>query len=94
VLSRLRLLFRNWTVWAKRREVIELLFRSWTVWAKRQEVVEFQQNWVRRWTILRSEDLPLTYISVLKMSLVQRSPTRCGVSEYDREASIMGGSGH
>jgi hypothetical protein len=23
-------------------------------------------------------------------SLVQRSPTECGVSEYDREASIMG----
>jgi hypothetical protein len=28
-------------------------------------------------------------VSVLGISLVQRSPTKCGVSERDREASIM-----
>ena len=28
-------------------------------------------------------------VSILGISLVQRSPTKCGVSECDREASIM-----
>ena len=28
-------------------------------------------------------------VSVSGRSLVERSPTECGVSEYDREASIM-----
>jgi hypothetical protein len=28
-------------------------------------------------------------VSATSWSLVQRSPTKCGVSEYDREASIM-----
>ena len=32
-------------------------------------------------------------VSASGRSLVQRSPTECGVSEYDRKASIMGGSG-
>ena len=31
------------------------------------------------------------YVEVLGRSLVQRSPTECGVSECDHEASIMGG---
>jgi hypothetical protein len=31
-------------------------------------------------------------VSASGLSLVQRSPTACGVSEYDREASIMRGS--
>ena len=28
-------------------------------------------------------------VNALRWSLVQRSPTECGVSEYDREASII-----
>jgi hypothetical protein len=28
-------------------------------------------------------------VSALRLSLVQRSPTECGVSEWDRDASIM-----
>ena len=30
-----------------------------------------------------------TEVSAMDLSLVQRSPAECGVSEYDREATIM-----
>jgi hypothetical protein len=49
----------------------------------------FESRWGHGCLSLISVECCQVEVSVLGWSLVQRSPTKCGVSECDREASIM-----
>jgi len=76
----------------------DCLYSSWSHWPHGlrcgSTAARFPRNWVRiqpgAWMYVVSFVCCQVEISVTSWSLVQRSPTELGVSEYDRRVSIIG----